>query len=105
MTDLFIDLLLTNDDLTLVNGIPQLCANRDSIAQDIKTCVRASGLLTALIGERSRDLRDAALLQLELLIEQDERLIAGTVSIIEKSGVIEINANTILGDIYFTVTL
>lgn len=55
---LYIDLLVTGEDITLDTGKqPILCNNRVSISQDIKHALLESGLVTALIGERSRVLR------------------------------------------------
>lgn len=79
---LYFDLLVTDQDLTLDYGNqPILCNNRESIGQDIKHALLESGLVTALIGERSAVLRSDILLQMELLIEDDARLVAGTISI------------------------
>lgn len=86
MTDKYFDLLITNDDLTLDSGnVPILCNNRISIAQDIKHALRESGLVTALIAERSRILRRDIILQMTFLIEEDERLVPGTIFITEES--------------------
>ncbi|MGX2949377.1 DUF2590 family protein [Ursidibacter sp. B-7004-1] len=83
---MYIDLLITGEDITLDSGaIPQLCDNRISIAQDIKHALLESGLVTALIAERSRIIRKDILLQMVLLIEEDERLVPGTIDIIEQS--------------------
>lgn len=86
MTDKYFDLLITNDDLTLDGGnVPILCNNRISIAQDIKHALRESGLVTALIAERSRILRRDIILQMIFLIEDDERLVPGTIFVTEES--------------------
>lgn len=87
MTDRkYIDLLITGEDLTLDGGnIPTLCDNRVSIAQDIKHALLESGLVTALIGERSQIARKDIILQMVLLIEEDVRLIPGTIQINEQS--------------------
>ena len=86
MTDKYFDLLITNDDLTLDSGnVPILCNNRISIAQDIKHALRESGLVTALIAERSRILRRDIILQMIFLIEDDERLVPGTIFVTEES--------------------
>jgi Protein of unknown function (DUF2590) len=82
--NLYVDLFITDNDLTLDSGgEPLLCDDRVSIAQDIKHLIRESGLMVALIGERSRVLIDDALQRLVLLIEDDERLVPGTVEITE----------------------
>lgn len=81
---LYLDIFITDRDLTLDAGkMPTRCANRLSIAQDIKHMLLESGLPTALIGERSPIMRDDIMLQMVLLIEDDERIEAGTVHIQE----------------------
>lgn len=94
---LYLDLLISGEDLTLDAGkMPLLCDNRLSIAQDIKHALLESGLPTLLIAERSRVLRQDVILQMILLIEEDERLIPGTISIKEQSqGHLLITAKTV----------
>ncbi|HIE4715895.1 TPA: DUF2590 family protein [Klebsiella pneumoniae] len=87
MSDLlYIDLLITNDDFVLNTGNePVLCNNRKSIGQDVIHSIIESGLATELIAERSPTLRGDIFTRMELLIEDDERLIPGTVSITEET--------------------
>ncbi|WP_409500194.1 DUF2590 family protein [Mannheimia glucosida] len=83
---LYIDLLITGEDITLDSGNqPIMCNNRVSIAQDVKHAILESGLATLLIAERSRILRRDIILQIILLVEEDERLIPGTVVINEEN--------------------
>lgn len=93
----YIDILISGEDITLDSGgIPRLCDNRVSIAQDIKHALLESGLVTALIGERSQIARKDIILQMVLLIEEDERLIPGTIRIIEQDlGRLLITADTV----------
>lgn len=82
---LYLDLLITDGDITLDSGnIPTICDNRVSIAQDIKHALMESGLVTALIAERSPVLRSDIFLQMILLAEEDERLVPGTIAIEEE---------------------
>lgn len=87
MSDLlYIDLLITNDDFVLNTGNePVLCNNRQSIGQDVIHSIIESRLATELIAERSPTLRGDIFTRMELLIEDDERLIPGTVSITEET--------------------
>ncbi|MEW8776491.1 DUF2590 family protein [Klebsiella pneumoniae] len=87
MSDLlYIDLLITNDDFVLNTGNePVLCNNRQSIGQDVIHSIIESGLATELIAERSPTLRGDIFTRMELLIDDDERLIPGTVSIAEET--------------------
>lgn len=80
----YVDLFITDNDLTLGSGgEPLLCDDRVSIAQDIKHLIRESGLMVTIIGQRSRDLIADAIQRLVILIEDDERLVPGTVAITE----------------------
>ncbi|EBX5199793.1 DUF2590 family protein [Salmonella enterica] len=83
---LYIDLLIENGDFSLNAGNePELCNNRKSIGQDIIHSIIESGLATQLIAERSPTLRADIFTQLELLVENDERIVPGTVEISEES--------------------
>lgn len=83
---LYIDLLIENGDFSLNAGNePELCNNRKSIGQDIIHAIIESGLATQLIAERSPTLRVDIFTQLELLVENDERIVPGTVEISEES--------------------
>lgn len=79
---LYIDLAISDNDLTLDSGgEPLLIDDRDSIAQDIKHLIRESGLMVKIIGERDQVNVRASLMELELLIEDDDRLVPGTIAI------------------------
>lgn len=94
---IYIDLLITNNDLTLdPSNQPLLIEDRASIAQDIGHMIRESGLLVTLLAERDRFRRTDCIKQLELLVEDDERLVPGTVQIIETgSGQYQVTATTV----------
>ena len=82
---LYIDLLITDNDLTLdPSNQPLLVEDRASIAQDIGHMIRESGLLVTLVAERDRFRRADCIQQLELLVEADVRLVPGTVQIKKK---------------------
>ena len=82
---LYIDLLITNNDLTLdPSNQPLLVEDRASIAQDIGHMIRESGLLVTLVAERDRFRQSDCIQQLELLVEADVRLVPGTVQILEE---------------------
>ncbi len=86
MDSLYIDLLITDRDFTLNSGNePVLCDNRVSIAQDCVHAIIESGLATQLVGERSPTLRADLRNQIEMLVEDDERIIPGTVRVSEES--------------------
>ena len=78
----YIDLLFTDDDLTLdVAGEPVLIFDRDCITQDIKHLIRDSGLMLQIIGQRDVVTVEVLLQELTLLIEEDQRLVPGTIEI------------------------
>ncbi|EPL3046317.1 DUF2590 family protein [Morganella morganii] len=88
MDSLYIDLLITGRDFTLNSGNePVLCDNRVSIAQDCVHAIIESGLATQLVGERSPTLRADLRNQIEMLVEDDERIVPGTVRVNEESQV------------------
>lgn len=79
---LYVDLLIRDGSFVLDSGNePVLCNNRESIAQDVVHMIIESSLARRLIGERSAVLRYDILQQLEELVESDERIVPGTVSI------------------------
>ncbi|MEX5732982.1 DUF2590 family protein [Providencia hangzhouensis] len=79
---LYFDLKITDGNFNLDPGNePILCHNRVSISQDVVHRIIESGLVKELIAERSPVLRRDILLRMELLTEEDERLIPGTVTI------------------------
>lgn len=78
----YIDLRITDNDLTLDTGNePTLLDDQDSIIQDTKHLIRDSGLLSAVIGERDNAKVLLLMQRLEIMIEDDVRLIPGTVRI------------------------
>lgn len=83
---LYIDLFIQGGDFVLNTGRePTLCNNRQSIGQDVIHAIIESGLATELIAERSPVLRADLFTRIELLIEEDERIVPGTVEISEES--------------------
>ncbi|MFE8047603.1 DUF2590 family protein [Brenneria goodwinii] len=82
----YIDLLITNRDFNLNTGLePMVCSNRVSIGQDCVHAIIESGLTTKLIAERSPTLRADIMTQIIILIEDDERIIPGTVELSEET--------------------
>lgn len=83
----YVDLLITQaGDFTLDSGNePVLCSDLVSIGQDVRHAVIESGLATQLIAERSPTLRADILTQIELLVEDDVRLVPGTIVVNQES--------------------
>ncbi len=81
----YIDILVVNGAWQLdAGGQPRYTQDRHSISQDIKHRIMESGLARKLIGERSPTLRADVMTEIELLVENDERLIPGTIVISEE---------------------
>lgn len=93
----YIDLLIQGNDLVLdASRQPLTIEDRGSIAQDIGHMIRESGLLVTLVAERSKQRQADCILQLELLVEDDERLVPGTGRITQEAlGVYLVTAKTI----------
>ena len=80
------DVLIENGDVVLDAGRnPVLIQDRAVIAQDIKHAIIESNVAIHLIAERSPAKKADARTQLELLVEEDVRLVPGTVRIEEVS--------------------
>ncbi len=82
----YIDILVVNGAWQLdAGGQPRMTQDRHSIGQDIKHRIMESGLARKLIGERSPTLRADVMTEIELQVENDERLIPGTIVINEEA--------------------
>lgn len=93
----YIDLLIAGNDLVLDPARQPLLVNdRASIAQDIAHMIRESGLLVRLVAERDRFQRADCIQQMELIVEDDRRLVPGTARIIDqKDGQYLVTAQTV----------
>lgn len=92
----YIDILVEKGGWQLdAGGQPRLTSDRYSIGQDIKHRIMESGLARKLVAERSATLRADVMTEIELLVEDDERLVPGTISITEESaGTLLVTATT-----------
>ncbi|MGO3406748.1 DUF2590 family protein [Marinomonas sp.] len=76
-----IDLLIVDDDLDLSGiGEPQLVNGTDCVAQDLRHMIREKGYAFRMIGERNKTKIAALCTEIELEIENDERIYPGTAS-------------------------
>lgn len=93
----YVDLLIVNNDLALdPSRQPLLIDDRACIAQDIAHMIRDSGLLVMLVAERDRLRQRDCIQQLELLVEDDQRLVPGTARITQQEpGVYLVTAKTL----------
>ncbi|EJA7355681.1 DUF2590 family protein [Vibrio parahaemolyticus] len=97
MTDYkYQDILIENGDVVLDAGRnPILIQDRAVIAQDIKHAIIESYLAVNLIAERSPSKKADIRTKLELLVEEDVRLVPGTVRLDEPTeGTIYVFADT-----------
>lgn len=78
------DLLVTSDDVHF-DGVDTLetTDGRPSIAQDVVHAIRESMLLNGLIAQRDLLKRKSIYVQIETLVEDDERIIPGTAKVAE----------------------
>ncbi|HCZ9051274.1 TPA: DUF2590 family protein [Vibrio alginolyticus] len=90
------DILIENGDVVLDAGRnPILIQDRAVIAQDIKHAIIESNLAVDLIAERSPSKKADIRTRLELLVEEDVRLVPGTVRLDEPTeGAIYVFADT-----------
>jgi hypothetical protein len=103
----YIDLRITDNDLTPGPGNePALLGDRDSIVQDTQHLIRDCGLLSACIGERDNAKVALLMQQLALKIEDDLRLVPGTIKITRQdTELFFITADTVkFGKISFQVS-
>lgn len=93
----YVDLLIVDNDLALdPSRQPRLIDDRACIAQDIAHMIRDSGLLVVLVAERDRLRQRDCIQQLELLVEDDIRLVPGTARITQlEPGVYLVTAKTL----------
>jgi len=80
----YVDLKIVDDDLALnSDGIPEMVCNVESIVQDVCHAVRESGHLVLMIGERNSEKRGLQMQKIIIVVEDDERIIPGTVAMYE----------------------
>lgn len=91
-----IDLSIVDGDIKLDSLFnPQQLTDRQVIAQDIKHRVIESRLLPLLIGQRNPDHIAKILTELELVVEEDNRLVPGTIKLTRHdTGMISVEAQT-----------
>jgi len=92
-----IDLNIINSDLSLDAAlIPMQLTKTQVISQDIKHRILESGLLVRLVGLRNTNAIAMILTEIELVVEQDERITPGTIEVIKTVlGQISVKAQTL----------
>ncbi|RZG05505.1 DUF2590 family protein [Pseudoalteromonas sp. CO348] len=91
-----IDLNIVDGDIHLDSLFnPSQINDRDVVAQDIKHRIIESKKLPLLIGLRNKDHIAKVLTEIELIVEQDDRLVPGTIKITQlTTGLINVEADT-----------
>ncbi|GEM77351.1 DUF2590 family protein [Vibrio sagamiensis] len=86
MSPQYIDLLVNDGGIDFDAGQqPIYTSDRNSIAQDIKHAIIESGLLREMQAERNRALRADVLTRIEMLVEQDKRIVPGSAEVTEQT--------------------
>ena len=80
------DLEISDDDLALDDVQARIIYDRDVILQDLQHALRESGLLPALIGERSLARRKLAEQKIIALAEDDRRIVPSSVTLTARPG-------------------
>ncbi|MEI8244355.1 MAG: DUF2590 family protein [Lentisphaerota bacterium] len=76
----------SGDDLAVDEaGQAQIVTDRDCIIQDLIHAIRESGYLVEMVAELNPDKRKLLLQEIALLVEDDERIVPGTVTITENA--------------------
>lgn len=83
---IYSDLEIRDDDLALDGAQAALIVDRDVILQDLRHALRESGLPLLLIGERSGVRQRLIVNQMINLVEEDTRVIPGSVRMTPEPG-------------------
>lgn len=76
---IYSDIFIENDDIALADGEAVLIENRKVVLQDLIHAIRESGKLYELIAERDPERRRLIRNQIIEIVEEDVRIIPGTV--------------------------
>lgn len=80
----YTDLHISNGDVVLDAGLsPTYLTDRAAIAQDVVHAILDTGLAHLLVSDRGTGVTADTQIQLKLLVEEDERIMPGTVRIEE----------------------
>jgi len=105
-----LDLLIINNNLvTDEKDLPQLIGGRAVVAQDIKHRILDSGYVYRLIGERGQNVIKRILNRVELIVEDDLRVKAGTVKAefqrVNSSAELSISCESDVGDVLIALPI
>ena len=84
MDQLYRDLLVTDDDVTLgPDGEAVMILDRDVIAQDLVHMIRELGFLPPLVANRNRGVIDRTMVEITMAVDNDPRIVPGSAAIEE----------------------
>ena len=80
----YVNVLMTDGGMDFDLGTqPIMTDNRQSIGQDVMHSILESGIARELSAERNKAKRDYVLTRIEMLVEEDERIVAGSATATE----------------------
>ena len=83
---IYSDLRIKDDDLAVDDADQaEIITDRDCIIQDLINAIRETGYLVTMVAERNPDKRKLLLQAIVLLVEADERIVPGSVTITENA--------------------
>ena len=94
-----IDLLIQDDDIVLSSiGEPLLVEGVNCVAQDLRHMIREKAYAWKMIGERNKTTIAALCTEIELEMENDERIYPGTASVSLSGEELICEAQTVIGE-------
>ncbi|NLQ17552.1 DUF2590 family protein [Marinomonas sp. M1K-6] len=94
-----IDLLIQDDDMVFSSiGEPLLVTGVDCVAQDIRHMIREKGYAWRMIGERNQTTINALCTEIEIEMENDERIYPGTANVTLSGETLICEAQTVAGE-------
>jgi hypothetical protein len=100
-----IDLFIQDDDMVFSSiGEPLLVTGVDCVAQDIRHMIREKAYAWKMIGERNQTTIAALCTEIEIEVENDERIYPGTASVSLSGEKLICEAQTVEGE-SFVVTV
>ena len=94
-----IDLLIQDDDIVLSSiGEPLLVEGVNCVAQDIRHMIREKGYAWRMIGERNQTTINALCTEVEIEMENDERIYPGTANVTLSGESLICEAQTVEGE-------
>jgi hypothetical protein len=100
-----IDLLIQDDDIVLSSiGEPLLVEGVNCVAQDLRHMIREKAYAWKMIGERNKTTIAALCTEIEIEVENDERIYPGTASVSLSGEKLICEAQTVEGE-RFVVTV